>query len=243
MKTVRDNLFSQTQPEIPEFVFDDKVARVFTDMIKRSVPGYSTLLTGIASIAHVYAKPATNCYDLGCSTGASTLAMSSALTHTDCHFIAVDNSAAMIQRCHDTIQQAAPELPIKIILADCLDIEIHNTSIVVMNLNLQFIPLEHRKTCINRIYNGLLPGAVLVLSEKIDFANAQENHWHQSAHHAFKHLHGYSALEISQKRTALENVLLPETLETHHQRLTRAGFKFTTTWFQCFNFISMIAIK
>ena len=79
MKTEHDDLFALTRPSISQFAFDDKVVRVFADMIKRSVPGYSTLLTGIASIAHQYAQPGTNCYDLGCSLGASTLAMSSAI--------------------------------------------------------------------------------------------------------------------------------------------------------------------
>ncbi len=243
MKTEHDDLFALTRPSISQFAFDDKVVRVFADMIKRSVPGYSTLLTGIASIAHQYAQPGTNCYDLGCSLGASTLAMSSAIPHSNCHIIAIDNSAAMIERCRDYLQQTDLPLPIEIICADLLDVAIENASVAVMNLTLQFIPLNHRQTCINTIYQGLLPGGVLVLSEKIDFAEPRESELQQSVHHAFKHLHGYSALEISQKRTALENVLIPETLKTHQQRLAQAGFQFSTTWFQCFNFISIIAIK
>jgi tRNA (cmo5U34)-methyltransferase len=243
MKSAHDDLFALQHASISEFVFDDKVAGVFADMIKRSVPGYATLLTGIASITRQYAQSGTNCYDLGCSLGASTLAMSSAIPHTDCHLIAVDNSLAMIERCRDNLQQAGVKLPIDIICADLQDITIENASVAVMNLTLQFIPLSHRQTCINTIYQGLQPGGVLVLSEKIDFTEQHENDMQQSIHHTFKQLHGYSDLEISQKRTALENVLIPETLQTHQQRLEEAGFKFNTTWFQCFNFISMIAIK
>ncbi len=243
MKKKRDDLFAQVCPSISEFVFDEKVASVFADMIERSVPGYSTLLTGIAAIAHQYVQPGTNCYDLGCSLGASTLAISSAISHPDCHIIAVDNSPAMIERCRDYVQQAELQLPTEIICADILDVTIENASIAVMNLTLQFIPLIHRQTCINTIYQGLRPGGVLVLSEKIDFAESGASELQQSIHHAFKQLHGYSALEISQKRTALENVLIPETLIAHQQRLASAGFQFSTTWFQCFNFISIIAVK
>jgi tRNA (cmo5U34)-methyltransferase len=243
MKTQHDDLFAQAHPSISGFVFNDQVAGVFSDMIKRSVPGYSTLLTGISAIAHQYAQPDTNCYDLGCSLGASTLAMASAIPHSDCQIIAVDNSIAMIERCRDYLQQTELQLPIEIICADLLDVTIENASVAVMNLTLQFIPLSHRQTCINTIYQGLQPGGVLVLSEKIDFAEPHENELQQSVHHTFKQLHGYSTLEISQKRTALENVLIPETLKIHQQRLASAGFQFCTTWFQCFNFISIIAIK
>ncbi|HFD12097.1 MAG TPA: carboxy-S-adenosyl-L-methionine synthase CmoA [Crenotrichaceae bacterium] len=243
MKTASDTLFAQQQTSIADFVFDEKVARVFTDMIKRSVPGYSTLLTGIASISHQYARPETNCYDLGCSTGASTLAIGSAVANTGCHILAIDNSPAMIQRCREHMRQTELQLSIDIICADLLDIRIENASVTVMNLTLQFIPLEKRQQCIDLIYNGLRPGGILILSEKIDFDHPQEAEWQQSVHHHFKKMQGYSALEISQKRTALEKVLIPETLEIHHQRLTKAGFQFCTTWFQCFNFISMIAVK
>jgi len=54
---------------------------------------------------------------------------------------------------------------------------------------------------------------------------------------------GYSKLEISQKRAALENVLLPETLEAHRSRLDTIGFDAVDVWFQCFNFASMVAFK
>lgn len=124
MKSAHDDLFALQHASISEFVFDDKVAGVFADMIKRSVPGYATLLTGIASIAYQYAQSGTNCYDLGCSLGASTLAMSSAIPHADCHLIAVDNSPAMIERCRDNLQQAGLHSPIDIICADLQDITI-----------------------------------------------------------------------------------------------------------------------
>jgi tRNA (cmo5U34)-methyltransferase len=62
-------------------------------------------------------------------------------------------------------------------------------------------------------------------------------------HHAFKRANGYSELEVSQKRTALENVLVPETLDTHRARLREAGFGAVDAWFQCFNFASLLAFR
>jgi tRNA (cmo5U34)-methyltransferase len=62
-------------------------------------------------------------------------------------------------------------------------------------------------------------------------------------HHHFKMAQGYSGLEVSQKRAALENVLIPETFACHRQRLLTAGFSNAEIWFQYFNFASMIALK
>ena len=62
-------------------------------------------------------------------------------------------------------------------------------------------------------------------------------------HHQFKRDQGYSDLEISQKRDAIDKVLMPESLSTHIQRLKDCGFKSASPWFQCYNFGSLIAIK
>ena len=62
-------------------------------------------------------------------------------------------------------------------------------------------------------------------------------------YHAFKKTRGYSDLEISQKRTALENVLIPESASFHQQRLGDIGFSEVYQCFRCFNFISYLAIK
>ena len=88
-----------------------------------------------------------------------------------------------------------------------------------------------------------MPGGILVLSEKIRFANEAENALQTELHHAFKRNNGYSELEISQKRTALENVLIPETLADHEARLKKAGYRHIHVWFRCFNFISLLAVR
>ena len=62
-------------------------------------------------------------------------------------------------------------------------------------------------------------------------------------YHQFKQAQGYSELEISQKRSALENVLIPETIAQHKSRLLNAGFTSVDSWFQCFNFASLVAVK
>ena len=61
-------------------------------------------------------------------------------------------------------------------------------------------------------------------------------------HIAFKRANGYSELEIAQKRSAIENVMKPDSLEEHRERLLAAGFSKVVPWFQCLNFASLIAL-
>ena len=83
----------------------------------------------------------------------------------------------------------------------------------------------------------------MVLSEKVIFADPHLNELNIELYHQFKRDNGYSELEVAQKRAALENVLRPETLQQHKQRIDRAGFSSCDVWFQCFNFASLIALK
>ncbi len=221
------------------FIFDDKVACVFADMIKRSVPGYAQTLQMVELLAHQYAQQNSNIYDLGCSLGASTMALKRGAAGKNCHIIAVDNSPAMISRCRTILDDET----IDTLCQDILETDIANASVIVLNFVLQFIAQNERLDLLKRIQAGLKPGGVLILSEKIAFPDASENNRQIELHESFKRAQGYSDLEISRKRSALENVLIPETMDAHHKQLQRAGFSASHTWFQCFNFASMIAIK
>ena len=240
---MQDNIYSEYRERVSDFAFDQKVVSVFDDMIRRSVPGYATAIAMSRVFAQQYAQPNSNCYDLGCSLGASTLAMRKGITQPGCKIIAVDNSPAMIERCHEIIDNDVSEIQVDIHLADIIDIQIENASVITFNYVLQFIDPKRRDALIQKIYDGMLAGGVLLLSEKIRFEDAAEQEFQESMYHNFKHLMGYSHLEISQKRKALENVLTPDTLSTHKNRLQSAGFKTTYVWNKCFNFASIAAYK
>lgn len=237
-----DRLFA-TERKPEDFRFDASVARVFPDMIRRSVPGYTTIIPMIEVITEQYAQPGSNCYDLGCSLGASTLAMRHGIGDKDCQLFGVDNSAAMIERCEHYIALDDSSLPVALRCEDILDTELSNASVTTLNFTLQFVPPEQRAELLTRIASATRPGGVLILSEKIRFESEQEQEIQTRLHHEFKRANGYSDLEISQKRSAIEQVLIPETLAAHRQRLLSAGFDQVLLWYQCFNFVSMLAIK
>jgi tRNA (cmo5U34)-methyltransferase len=241
--TKADLIYSSPQSKIKDFSFDAQVVEVFPDMIKRSVPGYSTIIETIGRLSKSYVVDNSNVYDLGCSLGAATLAMRQNIEASDCKIIGIDNSSAMVERCQMHINAFKGATPCSIIQGDILETEIDNASMVVLNFTLQFIDKDKRQHLLNKIATGLNKGGILVLSEKISHQDEQCHQLLTDLHHDFKRANGYSDLEIAQKRTALEQVMKPDSLETHFNRFNQAGFSHASTWFQCFNFVSMVAIK
>ncbi len=239
----RDFIFARPLTYIPEFTFDENVATVFSDMIQRSVPGYQTLLWMIGLLSKKYVQANSLCYDLGCSLGAVTQTIQNNIHVPNCRIIAVDNSPAMLERCLKFVKSCSSNIPVDMICADIRHVLIRQASFIVLNFTLQFLDPDDRFEFLKRLYSGMVPGGALIISEKITLANKQQNLFQTELHHFFKKAEGYSELEISQKRTALEKVLFPETKEKHLNRLKEAGFHQAELWFQCFNFASFIAIK
>ena len=239
----KDHIFAEPLAQVPDFCFDDQVAEVFPDMIQRSVPGYHTIIQTIGKLTSRFQQADSLYYDLGCSLGAATLAMRRNITAPGSQIIAVDNSPAMVERCERHLQAFRSDVPVTVQLADIRQQSIENAAIVVINFTLQFLPVSDRDALIEKVYRGLKPGGLLILSEKLVFDDAKAHELLIDLHHDFKRANGYSELEISQKRSALENVMRPDTPQEHQQRLQKAGFSSQTQWFQCFNFCSMLAIK
>lgn len=238
----QDKLFDNPQ-QVVDFAFDDAVADVFPDMIRRSVPGYEAVISLLGVLAQQYAQPNTSVYDLGSSLGAATLAMHRQTRTLGLKHICVDNSEAMVKRCKSRLTRHMPDADLRVVCDNIEDIEIENASLVVINFTLQFLSPESRLALLTKIYKSLLPNGVLVLSEKLVFEDKDENQRQIDGHLTFKSANGYSDLEISQKRAAIENVMIPDSLEVHQQRLQQAGFTESYQWFQAFNFASLIAIK
>lgn len=237
----KDSLYANPLGDISAFKFDEAVVNVFPDMIQRSVPGYAAMVSAIGMLAGRFSQADSRCYDLGCSLGAAALAMRERISVDNCQVVAVDNSSAMVGRLQQSL--AGDECGIEVVCADIRDVDIQNASVVVLNFTLQFIPLSDRQALLTKICRGMLPGGVLILSEKLAFEDSRQQQLQMDMHHDFKRLQGYSDLEISQKRSALENVLLPEAFVVHRQRLQQAGFSSAEIWFQYFNFASMVALK
>ena len=238
----QDTLFKKPQKHIPKFSFNQKTVDAFPDMIQRSVPGYSTIISECGFIAREIVQSDTNIYDLGCSLGESTISVLNLNQSTNLKIYAVDNSKSMITTLSERL---SPSNKRKVVLVndDVMNCPIHNASMVILNFTLQFIPLHKREKLLENIFDGLNPGGCLLLSEKIKLPNKINNDLFIDLHHQFKRWRGYSDLEISQKRDSIEDVLIPESEEMHLQRMRSRGFVSISKWFQYLNFCSFTAIK
>ena len=246
MSTEPDRLFAQPLSQVPDFAFNEDVVRVFPDMIKRSVPGYPTIVENLGVLAAQFAQPHTALYDLGSSLGAVTQAMRRHVRSEGCRVVAIDNAQAMVQRCREYLNAQDSMfqelLPVDVIEGDILALDFQPASVVALNFTLQFIAPDQRLALLTRIRRALVPGGALILSEKLRFNDAEEQALLTDLHVAFKRANGYSELEIAQKRSAIENVMKPDSLEENRDRLLAAGFSKVVPWFQCLNFASMIAL-
>ena len=237
---MRDNLFN-ANIDSADFRFDKEVVEVFDDMVRRSVPGYDSMIQMIGLIARMYGQDNTNYYDLGSSTGAISLAIALNNKHQKNTFFAIDNSEEMVSKCKQNLESKIANL--QATCADINQIHIENASIVVLNLTLQFIDVKDRSNLIKKIYEGLNPGGVLIISEKIHFEDKETQDQITNLHIDFKKENGYSELEIANKRQAIENVLITDTKAIHIERLKDSGFKDTSCFFQCLNFVSFLSVK
>ncbi len=239
----RDDIYQDPQDPVEPFVFDDQVARVFDDMINRSIPFYHEILRRQAQLIERHYQRGTVIFDLGCSNGNLCLHICRQMADKPLRITAVDNSAPMLK----VFAERLTGLPCKDrITLKCEDIGqtmIENASAVVLNFTLQFLPPELRSALIQRIYGGLNPGGILLFSEKVTHADPLMADLQQDLYYTFKRENGYSELEISQKREALEKILIPDTMEQHLERLQQAGFTAIDLWQKWFNFAAWIAVK
>lgn len=233
-----DTLYTQKLDQVVPFEFDQAVSDVFDDMVRRSVPGYDTVVcvTG-ALVAEVY-RGSGVVYDLGASLGAGTASILAACANSAPEIVLVDSSEPMVERCRERFA-GVPGLDM--LCADVCQLEFKPAAAFVMNYTLQFIDPAMRGELLRRISNALIPGGVLVLSEKIRLEPDALNRSAVHRHLEFKRLMGYSDQEIAQKREALERVLIPDTLGGLEERLCGAGFSRLDAWFRCLNWVSIAA--
>ena len=242
-KFSKDELYALPMEELVDFSFDEKTVAVFPDMINRSVPGYGLMQSLAGLVASQCVIKHSKVYDLGCSLGASSLSVINSVEHDDFDQILVDQSESMIDHCQLLFGQTQTDINIYFEKQDIRNIEISNSSLVMLNLVLQFLPIDDRQLMINKIHAGLNNGGALLLSEKTEAKTNLEKQIINRLYLDFKKRSGYSELEISQKRQALENVMCIESIDIHCERLVSAGFSTVMPIMQALNFVTLLAVK
>jgi tRNA (cmo5U34)-methyltransferase len=226
-----------------DFSFNEQVAEVFDNMLSRSVPFYDEVIDSIAGLLRLQARPSSTVYDLGCSTGNTLLALSRRLPDLGLRFVGMDNAPAMIDKARRKAKMFSTSSAVRFMLGDITEAQLPGAGAVILNYTLQFISPPARPGFVHRICGALPEGGTLILSEKVLCADRHLNRLYSDMYHRFKRKQGYSELEIAAKREALENVLIPFSIEENRKLLTQAGFRSVETFFQWYNFASFVAIK
>lgn len=247
-----DTIFTTPLDKYARFSFDEEVVACFPDMIRRSVPGYGQMLAMLPIFAKRHlsfgqageqGQRISRIYDLGCSLGAVSFALADKFCASDIEICAIDISMPMIERAKSVLSEHYPNHNIRFIASDVCTLDFQPCDMIVLNLTLQFLAPDTRLALLQKCHDALSDGGVLILTEKTHLADEQDDAWQVERYYDFKRANGYSELEISGKRNALENVLITDTEHLHHTRLGKAGFDRTLTWFKFLNFISIIAFK
>jgi tRNA (cmo5U34)-methyltransferase len=239
---MRDQVYNKAHSHIVDFAFTKEVTEVFPDMIRRSVPGYETVVPITGLIAARHANTGDRIIDLGCSLGATSQAIA-AQTAKDVSIIGIDNSIPMVEGAI----AANADSRIAFVAADALSentLEIaQGARVIVMNFVLQFCDPRSRSSLLQGLYKALAPDGLLILSEKVQDESDSKHRFFDETHLAWKRANGYSDLEVSQKRTSLENVMQVDLEQVHLERLSSAGFENTDQWYKCMNWASFLAWK
>ena len=238
----RDTLFEKETPA-EKFEFNERVADVFDDMLDRSVPFYKHVIEMTSEILGRSLQAGDTVYDLGCSTGTTLIALARELESEKLKFIGVDNSRAMLDKALRKAEMFSVADRIDFIEKDIIQAELSRAGGIILNYTLQFIKPSIRLEFLRNIYNGLRNNGVLILSEKIICKDKQLDQQFLDSYHQYKMRRGYSELEIANKREALENILIPLTIQENCDLLKQAGFTSVETFFQWFNFVSFVARK
>ena len=238
-----DDVFKEKVENLSDFEFNSKVAGVFDDMVNRSVPFYDEMQRLTSELAGNYAQVGTRVYDLGCSTGTTMLLMDKTVEE-GIQFIGIDDSEEMINKCREKLNNFKLNRDIELLVTDLTrHVPIENASVIAMVLVLQFIRPINRLSIVKKIFEGMVKNGVFILFEKILTEEKSFNREFIDHYYDFKRRNDYSELEISQKREALENVLIPYKTSENINMLKEAGFEEVEVFFKWYNFTGIIAKK
>ncbi|WP_292658866.1 carboxy-S-adenosyl-L-methionine synthase CmoA [Nitratifractor sp.] len=235
----KDRVFQEAPGK--KFEFDETVAAVFDDMLNRSVPYYEEVMELIVRLILSREKEGLRILDLGTSTARLLLALHNTAA-SPLTLRGVDNSPAMIDRARKKCAAFGAE-SIELIEGDLRTFPIEGEDVVVANYTLQFIRPMDRPALVRRIYEGLNEGGEFYFSEKVVFEDRYLDKAMIDIYYDYKRRQGYSDYEISAKREALENVLIPFTIEENIRLCREAGFTHVDTIFQWANFATFRAKK
>ncbi|MEO1148753.1 MAG: carboxy-S-adenosyl-L-methionine synthase CmoA [Cyanobacteria bacterium J06638_22] len=236
-----DALFEQS-PYPKPFAFNEEVARVFDNMVSRSIPLYRETIAAAVYWTRAYYQPGTRIIDVGCSTG-TFLELLGRFLPEPAILVGVDNAPAMLDKARQKLAALPNQHQVEFVCDRAEAVEFGNSSVVILNYTLQFLPVHHRQHVLNAIHSGLVPGGLVFLSEKVKSPHPRFQEQITRHYEAFKARNGYAQTEVERKKEALENVLVPLTEAQQIAMLQTAGFEPIEILSKFHNFLTLVAEK
>jgi tRNA (cmo5U34)-methyltransferase len=238
----KDKLFEENM-KAADFRFDEKVVNVFDDMVSRSVPFYGEMQRMTTELATYFATKGSRLYDIGCSTGTTFHELNKSVDES-VTFVGLDNSEEMLKKAKEKLVDVNAKRKLELEFADInKNINIENASVVTLLLTLQFVRPLNRERIMKKIYDGLNEQGAVIIIEKLTSEDSLVNRLFIEKYYDYKRRNGYSETEITAKREALENVLIPYRMDENFELLRNAGFKNIEVFFRWYNFCGIIAVK
>ncbi|QOJ03656.1 MAG: methyltransferase domain-containing protein [Planctomycetia bacterium] len=223
--------------------FNEEVARVFDDMLARSIPQYDVMRKAVFDVGCRYVQPGTAIVDLGCSRGEALAPFIDRFGALN-RFLGVEVSAPMLAACRHRFKGY-----IDCGVVDIRDLDLRKSyppvaaSLTLCVLTLQFIPIEHRARVLRDMYDRTVKGGAVILVEKVLGSSAGVDGLLTEEYYRLKAAHGYSCEEIERKKAALEGVLVPVAAKWNEDLLHSAGFGQVECFWRWMNFAAWVAVK
>ena len=233
-------------PTGPRWEFDAEVARVFEDMLRRSIPQLDVMRGLVSDLACRYYRPGTSLVDLGASRGDAAAAFREAaidrggFSCIDLVEVSPPMAAICRERFRDDPRIRVHELDLR---TGYPRMERCGASVTLLVLTLQFVPIEHRIRILSDVWRTTVPGGAVILVEKVIGGDPTSASMLVEEYQAMKRRNGYTQEEIDRKAASLEGVLVPVTARWNEDLLRGAGFRSVECFWRCLSFAGWVGVR
>jgi tRNA (cmo5U34)-methyltransferase len=212
----------------------------FDNHIDTSIRGYDHLWQDVVDISQYFVENQTLVVDIGCSTGKMLKSMIAQNTFApEAGYTGVEIEEDFY-KSYDEDERNYKNLCYH--RGDVLDFNFHDCSYVTSIFTLQFMSYASRKTVIEKVYDGLLPGGAFVFAEKTMPDNVRIHEIRTFTYYDFKRK-TFTSDDIMDKERQLRHMTKPNTRQEIMDMCYRAGFQAVDTFWQNHAFTGFIALK
>lgn len=186
--------------------FNSEVASIFVKHARQHIPNYDEVIARTVQLCVTEFKKTDKIIDVGCATGE---------TLTRLHYAGFQNLVG-VDSSEDMLTHARKN-PGEYILSNLFPVTTGPYSVVICNWTLHFI--KNKLSYLQNIYNSMLPGGMLILSDK-----TVNDGLELELYHDFKRRNGVTEQEIISKARSVQDIMFIDSPEWYFENLKAIGF-------------------